>query len=434
MSVSEPNISGKVILKTTLGDIEIELWGKETPLTTRNFVQLCLEGYYDGCIFHRMIKDFIAQTGDPTNTGTGGESVYEETEIQDSEGELIKSTAFKDEFHSRLRFNRRGMVGMASSSPDQNKSQFFFTLAKTENLTKKHTVFGRVAGDTLFNLLKVNDLEVDSETDLPLFPPKIISTNVVWNPFPDIIPRVKTIIKKKVEKKKQTKKNLNLLSFGDEENEGEFDNSKIILNNNISKNNNNNNNNNKNNIKLNNISKEIKNSGGDSGGDSGGYNSDDGSDNNKKQLKNNLEIMTEAVIENNKKGEDVDELKNLKNEIDSSTLPKLNTTTSKTSTTTTTTTTTTPPPTEQVKQSVDKKKKIKGSLQFKTTTTPTVPKKSRSISETDLLNKLNSFKNSLNSKPSNIKRSIEEKEEDEEDNDWMSHSLKFSKKSKLEYE
>ncbi|KAM9991693.1 hypothetical protein ACTFIZ_005095 [Dictyostelium cf. discoideum] len=427
MSVSEPNISGKVILKTTLGDIEIELWAKETPLTSRNFVQLCLEGYYDGCIFHRVIKDFIAQTGDPTNTGTGGESIYEETEIEDNEGEKIKSTGFKDEFHSRLRFNRRGMVGMASSSPDQNKSQFFFTLAKTENLTKKHTVFGRIAGDTLFNLLKVNDLEVDSETDLPLFPPKIISTDVVWNPFSDIIPRVKTIIKKKVEKKKQTKKNLNLLSFGDEENEGEFDNSKIILNNNINiNNNNNNNNNNKNNIKLNNISKEIKNSGGD-GGDSG-YNSD-GGDNNKKQLENNPKIMTEAQIQNNKKGEDVDELKNLKNEIDSSTLPKLNTTTSTTSTTTTTTT----PTKEQVKQSVDKKKKIKGSLQFKTTTTPTIPKKSRSISETDLLNKLNSFKNSLNSKPSNIKRSGEGREEDE-DNDWMCHSLKFSKKSKLEYE
>ncbi|KAN0034819.1 hypothetical protein ACTFIV_001351 [Dictyostelium citrinum] len=437
MSVSEPNISGKVILKTTLGDIEIELWGKETPLTTRNFVQLCLEGYYDGCIFHRVIKDFIAQTGDPTNTGTGGESIYQEKEIQDNDtGDNIKSTGFKDEFHSRLRFNRRGMVGMASSSPDQNKSQFFFSLAKTENLTKKHTVFGRVAGDTLFNLLKVNDLEVDPETDIPLFPPKIISTDVVWNPFPDITPRVKTIVKKKVEKKKQTKKNLNLLSFGDEEeNEGEFDNSKLIHNNiNVNNDNNIKLNNKNNNNNSNNILKEIKNSGSNSGVDSG-YNLNDG-DNYKEQIKkNNPEIMREAPIENKKKGEDVGELKNVKNELDSSTLPKSNTTISATSTTTTTTTTTHPPLKEQVKKSVDKKKKIKGSLQFKTTSTSIVPKKSRSISETDLLNKLNSFKNTLNSKPSNIKRSVEKEEDEEEnDDDWMGHSLKFSKKSKLEYE
>jgi peptidyl-prolyl cis-trans isomerase SDCCAG10 len=67
-----------VIIKTTLGEIEIELWSKECPKTCRNFVQLCLEGYFDGNIFHRIVKDFIAQTGDPTGTGQGGESIYGE--------------------------------------------------------------------------------------------------------------------------------------------------------------------------------------------------------------------------------------------------------------------------------------------------------------------------------------------------------------------
>ena len=67
-----------MIIKTTLGEIEIELWSKECPKTCRNFVQLCLEGYYDGNIFHRIVKDFIAQTGDPTGTGQGGESIYGE--------------------------------------------------------------------------------------------------------------------------------------------------------------------------------------------------------------------------------------------------------------------------------------------------------------------------------------------------------------------
>lgn len=63
--------SGRVILHTTVGDIDIELWCRETPKACRNFIQLCLEGYYEDVIFHRVIKNFIAQTGDPTGTGMG---------------------------------------------------------------------------------------------------------------------------------------------------------------------------------------------------------------------------------------------------------------------------------------------------------------------------------------------------------------------------
>lgn len=59
------------MVKTTLGDVDIELWSKETPLACRNFVQLCLEGYYNGSVFHRIVREFIAQTGDPTGTGAG---------------------------------------------------------------------------------------------------------------------------------------------------------------------------------------------------------------------------------------------------------------------------------------------------------------------------------------------------------------------------
>lgn len=61
----------QVLVKTTLGDMDIELWSKEAPLACRNFVQLCMEGYYDGVVFHRIVRDFIAQTGDPTGTGEG---------------------------------------------------------------------------------------------------------------------------------------------------------------------------------------------------------------------------------------------------------------------------------------------------------------------------------------------------------------------------
>ncbi|KAJ2292733.1 Peptidyl-prolyl isomerase cwc27, partial [Coemansia sp. RSA 2706] len=126
--ISEPATSGKVVLETTAGDIEIELWSKETPKACRNFIQLCLEGYYDNTIFHRVSPGWIVQGGDPTGTGNGGESIY--------------GAPFADEFHSRLRFSRRGMLAMASTGPNENGSQFFITLTATPELQKKHTLFG----------------------------------------------------------------------------------------------------------------------------------------------------------------------------------------------------------------------------------------------------------------------------------------------------
>lgn len=69
--VLEPPTAGKVVVHTTHGQLDIELWSKECPKACRNFVQLCLDGYYDGCTFHRIIPQFIVQTGDPTGTGTG---------------------------------------------------------------------------------------------------------------------------------------------------------------------------------------------------------------------------------------------------------------------------------------------------------------------------------------------------------------------------
>ncbi|KAI8441444.1 hypothetical protein MSG28_015044 [Choristoneura fumiferana] len=130
--IQEPPALGKVLLKTTVGEIDIELWTKEAPKACRNFIQLCLEGYYNGTIFHRVVPDFIAQGGDPHGDGTGGESIY--------------GTPFKDEFHTRLRFNRRGLVAMANAGKDDNGSQFFITLAATPELQNKHTIFGKVTG------------------------------------------------------------------------------------------------------------------------------------------------------------------------------------------------------------------------------------------------------------------------------------------------
>ncbi|XP_058789990.1 spliceosome-associated protein CWC27 homolog [Phymastichus coffea] len=206
--IQEPPTSGKVVMKTTAGDIDLELWTKEAPKACRNFIQLCLEGYYDNTIFHRVVKGFIIQGGDPTGTGEGGESIYGEP--------------FKDEFHTRLRFCRRGLLAMANAGKNDNGSQFFFTLAATPELQNKHTIFGKVAGDTIYNILKLEDALVD-ENDRPVFAQKILKTEVLNNPFDDIVPRTvpKSEVSEENEKKKSKKdkkgvKDFKLLSFGEE--------------------------------------------------------------------------------------------------------------------------------------------------------------------------------------------------------------------------
>ncbi|XP_011081653.1 peptidyl-prolyl cis-trans isomerase CYP57 [Sesamum indicum] len=210
--VLEPPTKGKVILTTSFGPLDIELWPKEAPKAVRNFVQLCLEGYYDNTVFHRVIKSFLVQGGDPTGTGEGGESIY--------------GSAFPDEFHSRLRFKHRGLVACAGAgAANSNGSQFFITLDRCDWLDKKHTIFGKVTGDSIFNLLQLGEVETDKD-DRPLDPlPKILSVEVLWNPFDDIVPRIiaaKSLpsSEKKEIKQKVTKK-LNLLSFGEEAEEEE---------------------------------------------------------------------------------------------------------------------------------------------------------------------------------------------------------------------
>ncbi|KNB44041.1 peptidyl-prolyl cis-trans isomerase [Blastocystis sp. subtype 4] len=215
----EPNTNGKVVLHTTAGDVDIELWSEQAPLACRNFIQLCLEHYYDNTIFHRVLKKLLIQGGDPTGTGRGGESIWDK--------------AFKDELSPRLRFSHRGIVAMANENkPDTNHSQFFITLDAADWLTGKHTIFGKVVGNTLFNVLKMGELETDKE-DHPLYPPVIKSISVIVNPFDDIIPREfkhEEKAEKKEDNRRQVKqvKNSKLLSFGDEEDEEEGLSSRIV--------------------------------------------------------------------------------------------------------------------------------------------------------------------------------------------------------------
>lgn len=219
MYINEPRTSGKVCLKTTLGDIDVELWAKECPLACKNFIQLCMEGFYDNTIFHRLQKDFMVQGGDSTGTGEVNDSIYGEP--------------FKSEIHQRLQFNRRGLLGCAGDK-DNCGSQFFFTLGPAQDLNKKHTLFGKITGNTIFNLMRFNEHDVD-KNDRPVPTQKIISTKILDNPFPDITPREKERRDEKKSKKRDDKgkdkkekkivKNTALLSFGDEmeEDEQEFE-------------------------------------------------------------------------------------------------------------------------------------------------------------------------------------------------------------------
>jgi peptidyl-prolyl cis-trans isomerase B (cyclophilin B) len=117
----------QAVIKTTKGNIELNLFPEETPVTVANFVNLAERGYYDGIVFHRVIPDFMVQGGDPTGTGRGGPG-YE----------------FKDEFSPKLRHSGPGILSMANAGPGTNGSQFFITHVATPWLDNKHSIFGKV--------------------------------------------------------------------------------------------------------------------------------------------------------------------------------------------------------------------------------------------------------------------------------------------------
>ena len=116
----------KALLETNMGNIEIELFEKEMPVTAGNFRKLVEKGFYNGVIFHRVIKDFMIQGGDPTGTGMGGPGY-----------------SIKDEFSKNNR-NDRGTISMANAGPNTGGSQFFINLVNNNYLDRKHPVFGKI--------------------------------------------------------------------------------------------------------------------------------------------------------------------------------------------------------------------------------------------------------------------------------------------------
>ncbi|CAA7269581.1 unnamed protein product [Cyclocybe aegerita] len=140
----------------------------------QNFLALCASGYYDGCIFHRNIRGFIVQTGDPTGSGKGGQSIW--------------GSPFSDEIRSTLKFNARGVVAMANSGndSDSNKSQFFITYAKQPHLDGKHTIFGKVIDGADSTLDAIERVPVNNK-NRPLNEIKLTSVTIHANPIADAV-------------------------------------------------------------------------------------------------------------------------------------------------------------------------------------------------------------------------------------------------------
>ncbi|CAM3053836.1 peptidylprolyl isomerase [Lactococcus laudensis] len=184
------NYTGTVAtIHTNLGDLTVKLFDDVAPKTVKNFVELAEKGYYNGVIFHRIIRDFMIQGGDPTGTGMGGESIYGEK--------------FEDEFSENV-FNIRGALSMANAGPNTNGSQFFivqnenlpydksalvkggwpeeiaeiYTAGGTPHLDGRHTVFGQLANAESFETLDRIAKEPTGFQDKPENDVEIINIDV----------------------------------------------------------------------------------------------------------------------------------------------------------------------------------------------------------------------------------------------------------------
>ena len=144
----DPTKNYEAIFHTQRGDFTVQLFAKEAPITVNNFVFLARDGFYNGTTFHRVIKGFMAQGGDPTGTGMGGPGY----KFNDERGALA------------LKHNSAGMLSMANAGPNTNGSQFFLTFGPTPHLDGKHGVFGQViSGMNVVNSIRERDPQRDRQ-------------------------------------------------------------------------------------------------------------------------------------------------------------------------------------------------------------------------------------------------------------------------------
>lgn len=151
-----------VVLETNQGTIEIALMPDVAPKTCENFIGLVNKHYYDGISFHRVIKNFMLQGGDPTGTGAGGESIW--------------GRNFEDECKPQVKFDKPGLLAMANRGPNTNGSQFFITTVATPWLNMRHTIFGEVVAG--LSIVKKIEACPTNSRDCPVDSVKILRAYV----------------------------------------------------------------------------------------------------------------------------------------------------------------------------------------------------------------------------------------------------------------
>lgn len=252
---TEPSPSGRIIFETTHGPLDMELWCRECPATTRLILQLALDGFYQNQVFHRILPNTLIQTGAgiiKEDSTTASSSIIDWTTTATTSKasnychRLLKMAweRRRYELNSRLRFRHRGMVAAAlplDETDDNNyttarslQPQFFISLDETTYLDGKHVIFGRISGPTIFNAIRIGRTGETATDNAAAHDwketPRIVQVKIMENPFPaDLLPTPPSdipwrtfIIKDNDPEKKKKKKNrtgkydLNVLSFGDE--------------------------------------------------------------------------------------------------------------------------------------------------------------------------------------------------------------------------
>ena len=151
-------VASEVVFETTQGTIVFALKPEVAPKACENFEGLVKKGYYNGISFHRIIKGFMIQGGDPTGTGRGGQSIY--------------GQPFEDEFKPNVTFTKLGILAMANAGRNTNGSQFFITTVPTPHLNGRHTIFGEVVEG--MDVVKKLENVVTDGRDMPMQPQKIL--------------------------------------------------------------------------------------------------------------------------------------------------------------------------------------------------------------------------------------------------------------------
>lgn len=229
---TEPATEGRVIFETTHGPLDIHLWCRECPATTRFFLQLCLDGFYDNMLFHRIVPSLLIQTGAVRNIVTASPSADAWTEYRGIAQADQTLERRQYEVNARIQFNHRGQVAMAMTLSDnidaiEMQPQFFVTTEDAPYLNGKHVIFGTLgAGPTIFNAIRICQSDVDEVTNTPAdieLAPRILSAKILENPIHDtIVPqvnlpwRIQAQHPEKKKKQRNGKLDVNVLSFGDD--------------------------------------------------------------------------------------------------------------------------------------------------------------------------------------------------------------------------